>query len=295
MSWRQTRAVYFRARAGALRELLDLSRGTRVSESAGADAPGSAAGLYRVSRQSSRRSREQDGRGRSAAGVPRPAVPPISELHGVPPEDSRQPCGQESTAMRALLLACLILPAMAQDAKPPETKPADTPEPAASPVPSSESWLTGTIDLGYRWRSDVGGSFDTYRSIVNLGSGPKLLGTEFTVTDPKHRAFDRIDVRAYGWGDEPSSTLHLNARKTKRYDFNGDYRDLAYFNFLPSFADPLLGRGIVLNQQSFDLRRRVGSFQLDLFPGGRLIPYLAYDRNSESGAAAPTFFSGGNT
>jgi len=217
--------------------------------------------------------------------------------------------------MRALLLAFLVLSAMAQETKPPETKPpesaqaqeakpaeakpqeakpAETSEPAASPVPSTEAWFTGTLDLGYRWRSDVGGSFDTYRSIVNLGSGPKLLGTEFTITDPKRRAFDRMDVRAYGWGDEPSSTFHLNARKSKRYDFSGDYRDLAYFNFLPSFADPLLSRGIVLNQQSFDLRRRVGSFQLDLFPGGRLVPYLAYDRNSEAGTGAATFVSDGN-
>ena len=58
-----------------------------------------------------------------------------------------------------------------------------------SPVPTPESLSTGSIDVGYRWVSDTGGSFDTYRSFVNLGSGPKLLGTDFSLADPRHRPF----------------------------------------------------------------------------------------------------------
>ena len=148
--------------------------------------------------------------------------------------------------------------------------------------------------MGYRWRTDVGGSLDTYRSIVNLGSGPKLLGADFTLTDPKHRAFDQIRVRANGWGDEPYQTVHLDAKKSKLYDFSADYRDMAYFNFLPSYADPLLARGIVLNEQSFDTRRRLGSFQLDLLPGNWFIPYVAYDRDSGDGTGATTFVTDSN-
>ena len=83
---------------------------------------------------------------------------------------------------------------------------------AASPVPSTEPVLTGWIDLGYRWSTGVGGSFDTYRSIINLGSGPKLLGADFTLTDPKHKWFDTIQVRADSWGDEPSSSVHVEAK-----------------------------------------------------------------------------------
>ncbi len=130
---------------------------------------------------------------------------------------------------------------------------------------------------------------------MNLGSGPKLLGTDFTITDPKHRLFDQIRVRAYSWGDEPYETFHLDARKSKLYDFNADYRDLAYFNYLPSYADPLLStRGIVLNEQSFDTRRHFGSFSLDLLPGNWIIPYFAYDRDSGSGRGATTFVSDAN-
>ncbi len=181
-----------------------------------------------------------------------------------------------------------VAPAAADAKKP------DAAQPGTSPVPSTESWLTGSFDVGYRWRTDVAGSFDTYRSIVNLGSGPKLVGTEFTITDTRHRVFDRLDVRAYSWGDDPYATFHLRAGKSKLYDFNADHRDIAYVNFLPSYADPLLARGIILNQQSFDIRRRFGSFQLDLLPGRWFNPYFAYDRDSGSGGGAATFVTDGN-
>ncbi len=185
--------------------------------------------------------------------------------------------------MRFWLAVVFMLPVSAQQA---ETT-------AASPVPASENWLTGSIDLGYRWRSDVGGSFDTYRSIVDLGSGPKLLGADFTLTDPKHRAFDQIRLRASTWGDDPYSTFHLDARKSGVYEFSADYRDFAYFNLLPSYADPLLARGILLDEQSFDMRRRFGSFSVDLLPGHWIVPYFGYDRDSGSGTGVSTFV--GNT
>ena len=190
----------------------------------------------------------------------------------------------------ALLLIVVPLAAQTPDPQPPQPSAAETP----SPVPSAESWLTGSFDVGYRWRTDVGGSFDTYRSIVNLGSGPKVLGAEFTLTDPRHRTFDQVRVRAYSWGGDPYQTVHLDAKKSKLYDFSADYRDIAYFNFLPSYADPLLSRGIVLNEQSFDTRRRLGSFQLDLLPGNWFIPYVAYDRDSGDGTGATTFVSDSN-
>lgn len=176
------------------------------------------------------------------------------------------------------------------DAKPDAAQAAST----ASPVPASESWLTGWIDLGYRWRTDVGGSLDAYRTFVDLGSGPKLLGAEFTLIDPKRRWFDKIRVRAYSWGGDPYQTLHVDAEKSKFYRFSGDYREMAYFDFLPSYADPLLSRGILLNEQSFDTHRKMGNYQLDLFPSKRIIPYFAYERDSGSGTGATAFVTDAN-
>jgi hypothetical protein len=166
----------------------------------------------------------------------------------------------------------------------------DTPPPA----PATEPVLTGWVDLGYRWDTGIGGSLDTYRSIINLGSGPKFLGTDFTLADPKHRWFDTIQVRADSWGDEPSSSLHVEAKKSGVYDFNADYRDFAYFNFLPSYADPLFGQGIVLNEQSFDTRRKIAALSLDIRPGHWWTPYFGWDHDSSSGTGATVFVTDGN-
>jgi hypothetical protein len=165
---------------------------------------------------------------------------------------------------------------------------------APSPVPSTEPVLTGWIDFGYRWQTGVGGSDAAYRSIVNLGSGPKLLGTDFTLADPKHRWFDTIAVRADTWGDEPSSSVHVDAKKSGVYDFNADYRDFAYYNFLPTYADPLLSQGIVLDEQSFDTRSKIAALSLDIRPGHWWTPYFGWDHDSSSGTGATVFVTDGN-
>src|SRR5205823_1481642 len=63
---------------------------------------------------------------------------------------------------------------------------------------------------------------------------------------------------------------------------------------LPSFADPLLSRGIVLDEQSFDTHRRFTTFNLDLLPGHWFVPYLSYDRDSSYGGGVTTFVGDGN-
>ncbi len=198
-----------------------------------------------------------------------------------------------------LLTACCA-PLLAQEpasqtppAAPAVTAPAQSP--AQSPVPTDENWLTGYIELGYRFVPRIAGGFDTYRSIVDLGAGPKLLATEFTITDFKHRFFDQLDVRAYNWGDDPYESLHVGVKKARLYRFSADYRNIAYYNNLPAFADPLLvTTGVALNEQALDTRQKISSFQLDIHPSQRLVPYLAYEGNSNTGTGIATFVSGGN-
>lgn len=183
-------------------------------------------------------------------------------------------------------------------AAPSSTNPAAPPStsatPAAAPASSGEIAVTGSVDVGYRWLTGVGGSLDTYRSFVDLGSGPKLLGSDLTLFDPKSRWFDRINVRADSWGDEPYGTLHVDASKSRLYDLRADYRDIAYYNNLPSYADPLLSRGIVLNEQSFDMRRKLTNISLDFLPGNWFIPYLAFEHDSGAGTGTTVFVGDGN-
>jgi hypothetical protein len=188
--------------------------------------------------------------------------------------------------MRYLLALVLVTAGLAQEpATPPPAQAAATP--AESTAPTSEPWLTGSIDVGYRWLTDVAGSFPTYRSVVNLGEGPKLFGLDFTVLDPKRRLFDRLDVRGYGWGGDPYNTAHADARKGNLYSLTFDYRNISYFNALPSFANPLAPGGF--DEQSFDIQRRMYSGELDLMPGRRITPYFAFDRNSGYGNGIATW------
>lgn len=170
-------------------------------------------------------------------------------------------------------------------------KEAPAPIVAVSPLPSSENWVTGSFEVGERFRSAVGGSLQTYRSVVDLNSGPKLIGADFTILDPKRRLFDRIRVRAHNWGDDPYEGVHLLVEKQKVYEFNMDFRKVAYFNNLPSFADPLLNKGIRVDEQSFDTRRTLGSFSLDVLPSAMISPYIAYDRDSSHGTGVSVLWT----
>lgn len=180
-------------------------------------------------------------------------------------------------------------PAAAAEAAPAaEAQKAD--DKSASPAPATESWINGYVDVGYRWVTDVNGNFQQYRSVVNLGEGPKLFGFDLTLQDPKKRLYDTLTLRGGGWGGDPYTTASIGARKMKLYDFRFDYRNIAYFNAVPSFANPFQPGGY--DQQSFDTRRRDANFQLDLFPGTRFIPYFAYDRNSGHGRGIETWVLG---
>jgi hypothetical protein len=207
--------------------------------------------------------------------------------------------------MRFLPFFLFMLPAFAQQPAD-QTKPVEQAAPAApaaeqaaaakpddktaSPAPSTESWINGSFDFGYRWVTDVGGSFQQYRSVVNLGEGPKLFGFDLSLQDPKKRLYDTLTLRGMGFGGDPYTTAHVEARKMKLYDFRADYRNIAYFNAVPSFANPVAPAGF--NERSFDTRRRATSFELDLFPGSRIVPYLAYDRNSGHGRGIETWVLG---
>lgn len=160
-------------------------------------------------------------------------------------------------------------------------------------MPSGEPAVSGFVDLGYRWVTGVGGNEDTYRSVIDLASGVRLLSTEFTILDTTKHWFDSLNVRAYNWGD-PYATLHLDVRRAKLYSFSADYRNIAYYNNLPSFADPALGTGLVLDEQSLDTHQRIASFLLEFFPGRKITPYLQFDSDTNTGNGVSTFVSNGD-
>ncbi len=197
--------------------------------------------------------------------------------------------------MKILVALFLALPLAAQQAepKPEAAKPAEE-KTTESPAPAAEKNVSGSIDFGYRFVSDVRGSHETYRSVVDLEEGPRIFGIDFSIQDPTRRLFDRVDLAASGWGGDPNSLLRLNARRNGTYQFSADYRNIAYYNYLQSFADPGLVAGSYLNQRAFDIKRRYVNLDLELFPGRRFVPYLGYTHDSGFGTGVTPYVTDGN-
>ena len=95
--------------------------------------------------------------------------------------------------MKTVMALFCIASATAQQPSP-EQQSAKPGAAAESPVPTAEQLGSGYIDFGYRWIPSLNGNFSEYRSVINLGEGPKLLGIDFTILDPKKRLFDRLDA-----------------------------------------------------------------------------------------------------
>jgi len=210
-------------------------------------------------------------------------IPLCAQEPAKPAEDQTKPAADSAPAAQAAQ----------EPAKPAQepAKPADQPAaaPAAAPAPAGEGWLQGSIEIGYRWIPNISGNFNAYRSTVNLGEGPKLLDADFSLIDPAKRVFDRADVHATSWGGDPYNTLRVDMSKDGWYRLTADYRNIAYFNFLPTFADPTLTLGTLLDQNSFDTAIRTTNIQLDILPKKWFTPYVAFERNTQFGRGITVF------
>lgn len=199
-----------------------------------------------------------------------------------------------------LLMLAAVFPgtATAQDPASGEAKPAADPQ-APAPAEGSfwKSMETHTeVEVGYRWVSDVAGNRDVYRSMVNLGEGPKLMRSRLSMRSPLGSCglFDRLDLSLNNWGGEPYNTMRLELGRMDLYEFRADYRNLNYYNFIPTHANPLLGAGKLLGQHSLNVTNRSTDLQLKLFPTAKIRPYVGYSRSSGFGPGFTTYSLTGN-
>lgn len=172
-----------------------------------------------------------------------------------------------------------------QEAKPAAAAAAEPQKDEKKPV---EENISGSVEVGYRVLGGVSGNFNTYRTFVNLGEGPQLLHADFRILSPTHKYFDTITGFASGWGD-PNNMARLSVYKETAYQLDFDYRNLVYYSFLPSYANPLLANGILLPQQAFDINRRNFDANLKIRPHSHITPYLSWDRNWGRGSGITNF------
>jgi len=124
----------------------------------------------------------------------------------------------------------------------------------AAPAPAEATQdgfaIHQTADLGGHMvnRSGSGAMYDT---LINIQSGPRVLGETFTMhalEGTKHPLLDSLSVFSSGFGGDPNNFAKMDFSKEKLYEFSGVFRrDRQYFDY------DLLGNPSI--------------------PGGQTIPY----------------------
>lgn len=166
------------------------------------------------------------------------------------------------------------------------------------------------VDLGGHVAGIVG-SKDMYDTLVNIQSGPRVLGETFTlraVPGSKHPLFDTLTAFSSGFGGDPYNYARMDFSKGKLYEFSGTFRrDRQYFDYdllgnalIPGGQSVPIGPGGSLgsyawpqmNQTPFKFNtvRRMTDTNLTIFPLAKVTLRLAYSQNIFQG---PTLSPGG--
>ncbi len=142
-------------------------------------------------------------------------------------------------------------------------------------LPGAEPALSGTARVGYRWQ-DMAGNEDLYRSLIDLGEGPKLidLSLDYRATATKNAGLpDFFNVRSSSWGGEPASTFSAEVGRTGVYRSRLTYRRFNYFNSLSSFANPAVS-GLGSSQHTLDVARGFLDTEVTIEAYQRIEPFL---------------------
>lgn len=184
---------------------------------------------------------------------------------------------------------------------------AQNPTPAA-PLPTPEPTLSAPTGYSIHQTVDTGGhivglsgSGAMYDTLVNIQSGPRVLGQTLvmhSLTGNKTALVDTLEAFSTGFGGDPNSFTRINVSKGKLYDFSGLFRrDRQYFDYdllgnpnipggqsIPigptnaptgSFAWPQVKQSPFL----FNTVRRMTDTNLTLFPLAKVTYRAGYSQN----------------
>ena len=151
-----------------------------------------------------------------------------------------------------------------------------------------------SIEFGGRI-TETDGNQQMYDTLVNLQSGPRLLGQELSMRSMKQNGslFDNLYLSMFGLGGDPNDVIRLRVEKNKWYNFVGLYRrDQNFFddNLFDSTlnpvypASPLTSNFGYVNSPHCRKRRATWAiFNLTLFPQSAIRFRLGYSRNDNQG------------
>jgi hypothetical protein len=168
-------------------------------------------------------------------------------------------------------------------------------------IKSGDYLIKQSFEFGGRF-TDFTGDKSAYDTFVNLRSGPRLLGTTLEMQSLDHNGFffDRLILSNSGYGGDPNDVTRLRVGKNKWYDFDGMFRrdenawgysllanplnPATPFPNAPANFSPVIG----FSPHAMNLVRRMGDYNLILFPQSKLRFRAGYSRNVAEG---PSFSS----
>ncbi|HEX3985062.1 MAG TPA: hypothetical protein VHX13_00525 [Acidobacteriaceae bacterium] len=164
--------------------------------------------------------------------------------------------------------------------------------------------LHESIDLGGHI-AGIDGSGAMYDTMVNLHSGPRVLGEHFELRaqpGAKNTLVDSLSAFSNGWGGDPNNYSRLDFHKGNLYEFSGVFRrDRQYFDYdllgnpnIPSGQSLPIGPTASptgsyawpqVNQSPFlyNTVRRMTDTHLTLFPLSRIAYRAGYSHNTFGG------------
>jgi hypothetical protein len=175
----------------------------------------------------------------------------------------------------------------------------DAPQ-APQPVVQYGYVIHQTVDLGGHM-AGISGSGAMYDTLVNIHSGPRVLGETFTmhaVPGSKHPLLDSLTAFSSGFGGDPYNFAKLDFSKGKLYEFSGLFRRDRQYSDYDLLANPSIPAGLSIPigpstaptgsyawpqvEQSpvmFNTVRRMTDTNLTIFPLSKVTFRVAYSQN----------------
>ena len=172
------------------------------------------------------------------------------------------------------------------------------------PVVNSGFFIHQTVDLGGHMVG-ISGSGSMYDTLVNIQSGPRVLGQTITlraVPGIKHPLLDTLTGYTNGFGGDPLNVVKLDFSKGKQYEFGGLWRrDRQYFDYdllgnpnIPGGQSIPIGPSnapvgqlpwsqVLQSPFMFNTVRHMLDTNLTLFPLSKLTFRVGYSQNSLQG------------
>ena len=214
-----------------------------------------------------------------------------------------------AAGLGAAMLLLVTGMAVAQGTKP-------VPVPATPPPAVQNGFIVHqSADLGGHI-AGITGSGAMYDTLVNIHTGPRVLGQTFVMhaaPGSKHTFVDSLSAFSNGFGGDPINFAKLDASKGKLYEFSGLFRrDRQYFDY-DLLNNPNIPNGLFINigpagslgkftipqiQHSpvmFNTVRRMTDTELTLFPLAKLTFRLGYSQDIMQGPSKSPSRSVGKT